>query len=98
MEAFDKNVDKRKITELPWSVYILYSKKFDRKYVGMSASVSARFNEHNSGKVKSTKAFRPWILIYSEPFLNRVIARKKEKFWKSGDGRERIKEMAKKHI
>jgi putative endonuclease len=59
-------------------VYVLKSKRFEKVYVGYSEDLRRRLDEHNSGKVKSTKAFRPWILVYYESYLSKKDARKRE--------------------
>ncbi|WP_325450342.1 GIY-YIG nuclease family protein [Gelidibacter sp.] len=68
-------------------VYILYSPKFDRFYVGMSSSFKDRLKSHNSGQVKSTKAFTPWELFHSEDYPTRIEARFREKYFKTSAGR-----------
>ncbi len=68
-------------------IYILYSKKFDRYYVGMSFNVEDRLKQHNSERVKSTKAFVPWTIIHTEEYKTRIEARKREKYLKSAAGR-----------
>src|SRR5690554_1137262 len=68
-------------------VYVLYSKKFGRMYVGMTVDPTVRLKEHNSGKTRSTKAFVPWELIHSEVYLTRDDAREREKYLKSAAGR-----------
>ena len=76
-----------------WYVYTLYSKEFDRIYIGMSEDPVKRLAEHNSGKTTSTKPYRPWIKIYEE-FVGEIkAARKREKQLKSGSGREFIKDL-----
>ena len=67
-------------------VYILYSIKFGRFYVGMSKNIERRLKEHNSGNVKSTKAFIPWELVFQEEHETRIKARKREKYLKSAAG------------
>jgi len=67
--------------------YIIYSKNFNRYYVGLSSDVSQRLKSHNAGKVKSTKAFTSWKLVYVEKFDTRIEARKREKYLKSAAGR-----------
>ena len=69
-------------------VYVLYSVKFNRRYVGMTNNIDRRLNEHNNGRQRSTKAFKPWIIIHSEQFETRLEARKREVYLKSGIGRE----------
>lgn len=41
-------------------VYINYSEKFDKFYVGQTENFEARLKLHNSGLVKSTKPYTPW--------------------------------------
>ncbi len=73
-------------------VYAIKSEDSGRIYVGMSLDPKRRLKEHNSGKVFSTKGFRPWILIFFENCgTKRTYARKREKYWKSGIGKEKLK-------
>ncbi|MBS3920000.1 MAG: hypothetical protein KG012_14055, partial [Deltaproteobacteria bacterium] len=58
-------------------------------------SADNRLKSHNAGKSKSTKAGRPWRLIYEEQTSDYTGARKKEIFMKSGVGRRWIKESFK---
>ncbi|MBZ9627431.1 GIY-YIG nuclease family protein [Psychroflexus sp. CAK57W] len=75
-------------------VYVLYSFKFDRYYVGMTERLKERLSEHNQGNTKSTKAFVPWIIVHQEVFETRLLARSREKYLKSAAGRR----WRKKHI
>ena len=72
-------------------VYVLKSINNYRFYVGMTESVERRLKEHNSGKTKSTKGYRPWQLFFFEEYPNREEARQREKYLKSGVGKEYIK-------
>ena len=74
-------------------VYVLYSPKHNRTYTGLTANVQKRLSQHNLKHNKSTKAFGPWILIYQEEFKTRIEARKREKYLKSGIGREFVKTL-----
>lgn len=66
--------------------------KDNRIYVGMSKHPEKRIKEHNDGQVFSTKGFRPWIWMFSESCgTDRVYARVREKYWKSGIGKEKLK-------
>ncbi|MBN1953334.1 MAG: GIY-YIG nuclease family protein [Bacteroidales bacterium] len=49
--------------------------------------------EHNSGYTKSTKPYGPWKLIYSEVCESRSEARKREKYWKAGSEKEKLKKL-----
>lgn len=53
-----------------------------------------RLAEHNSGKNKSTRYMTPWSLVYCEEFKTLSDARARERFFKSGKGREFIKSRA----
>ena len=51
---------------MKYIVYAIKSELDGRVYVGFSADVDKRLKEHNSGKTKSTKGFRPWFIIFTE--------------------------------
>ncbi|MBK7433155.1 MAG: GIY-YIG nuclease family protein [Chitinophagaceae bacterium] len=74
-------------------VYAIRSEKDGRIYVGMCSNVEVRLKEHNAGKTKSTKGYRPWELLYTEKVSNRLDARKREIYLKSGIGKEFLKSM-----
>ena len=78
-----------------YTVYAILSLKDGRIYVGFSSNIERRVNEHNAGKTKSTKGFRPWKLFFTENVDSRIEARKREKYWKSGTGKEQLKELVK---
>ena len=73
-------------------VYVLWSEKSKRKYVGMTESLENRLKEHNVGKTISTKTFIPWKIIYTEEFDTRVGARTREKYFKTAAGRRFLKQ------
>ncbi len=73
-------------------VYILKSEKDNKLYVGKTKDLRRRFSEHNSGKVISTKKRRPFELLFYEAFKNKTDAGKDELFFKSGYGREVVKD------
>jgi len=73
-------------------VYILRSRKDNNVYIGITSDIERRLKQHNSGKNLSTKYRTPFDLIYSEKTKNRVDARNREKYFKSGVGREWIRD------
>lgn len=75
-------------------VYILKSLRTGEFYKGLTSDLDRRLQEHLSGKSFSTKSMQPLKLIYVEICQSRDEARKKEKFFKSGFGREIIHELA----
>jgi len=79
-----------------YSVYILRSLKDHKRYIGMTERpLSERIREHNSGLVKSTRNRRPLQYSYHEEFSTKNEAMKREKFFKSGKGREYLKSIGK---
>lgn len=75
---------------MSYFVYILKSLKDGRCYTGMTNDLVWRLKEHNQGKMSTpfTLSRGPFRLIHAEECVDRVEARKREKFWKSGEGRE----------
>ncbi len=76
-------------------VYILISLKDKKSYIGYTTNLKKRIYYHNKGFNKSTKNRRPFKIIYSEAYINERDARKREKFFKTGHGREEIKKILK---
>ena len=74
-----------------FTVYAMYSMVDGRIYVGFTSDVNKRVKQHNSGVTKSTKGYRPWKMFYSEPVETREEARIREKYLKSGIGKEFLK-------
>ena len=71
-------------------VYLIWSDKSKRSYVGQTQDIENRLKRHKSGLVRSTKAYRPWKLIFKEEFRDRAEAMKKELWLKSPGGRKWI--------
>ncbi|MGO4911935.1 GIY-YIG nuclease family protein [Leeuwenhoekiella sp. W20_SRS_FM14] len=69
-------------------VYILYSKEFKKNYTGVTTYLISRVKSHNELANKGwTKAYRPWMVIHIEVFNSKKEALKRERFFKSGQGR-----------
>lgn len=76
-----------------FQVYILKSKKNSRYYIGCSKNLKIRLESHNEGKVKSTKAYRPWETVYTERYKIKSQAYKRElqiKSYKSGEAFKKL--------
>ncbi len=72
-------------------LYILKSYNFGRRYIGITGNIDTRLSKHNSGGVRSTKAYRPWVLAYKEEFETKKKARIRElELKKSGNKREEV--------
>jgi putative endonuclease len=76
-------------------VYVLYSKKLNKKYIGRTGNLKSRMEEHNNGKVPFTSRGLPWVFIHYQAFLYKDDAVAEELFLKTGKGRERIKFLLK---
>ncbi|MEW5841892.1 MAG: GIY-YIG nuclease family protein [Bacteroidota bacterium] len=73
--------------------YILESKSvtsdFSRRfYYGHCEEINTRLKRHNSGRVSSTKAYRPWVVHYFERYTTKSEAYKREMFFKSSEGKK----------
>ncbi|TAL20712.1 GIY-YIG nuclease family protein [Patescibacteria group bacterium] len=79
-----------------WHVYILQSLKSGRYYIGLTCNVQTRLHQHNAGATKSTKPYRPWILIHVESFPAKCEARKRELQLKRMKGGMGFKQLIKK--
>jgi len=69
-------------------VYLLQSiRNPDQRYVGITAHLKKRFQEHNAGKSPHTSRHRPWELVAAVRFENDARAAAFEEYLKSGSGR-----------
>ncbi len=74
-------------------VYILKSNKDGNLYTGCTNNVKQRLALHNAGKIFSTKLRKPFKLIFYEAFISKQDAFKREKWLKTGWGRNQISTM-----
>ncbi len=74
-------------------VYILFSQKLNKYYVGSTPDLDRRFTEHNRGKEKFTKTGVPWVLVYQEIFEELKDARKRESYIKRMKSRTFIEKL-----
>ncbi|MGW8314713.1 MAG: GIY-YIG nuclease family protein [Bacteroidales bacterium] len=73
-------------------VYVLYSISHRRFYFGSSENPLKRLKSHNDPRNKGwTKRYAPWKLIYTEEFMNKRDALIKERWLKTGTGRDFVK-------
>ena len=74
-------------------VHVIRSQKDSKLYTGMTNNLKRRLDEHNLGMLStpSTHGRGPFVLIHQESFTTRGEAREKEKWLKTGAGREWIK-------
>jgi putative endonuclease len=78
--------------------YVIQSEKDKRFYTGFTRDLRNRLNEHNSGKVASTKNRGPFTLVYYEACLNEQDATAREKYLKSGMGKRYLRNRLKRFL
>jgi putative endonuclease len=59
-------------------VYILYSEKCDRHYIGYCHDMALRLDRHNSGMVTATRNCRPYVVKGTKVFSKEQEARREE--------------------
>jgi putative endonuclease len=59
-------------------LYILFSQKLNKYYIGSTPDLERRIAEHNRGKDKFTKTGVPWVLVHKEVFEELKEARQRE--------------------
>ena len=77
---------------LAYHVYVLVSESTGRRYVGQTDEVERRVREHNRPEHNvrkfTSRHAGPWKLIHREAFDTRSEAMRRERWLKSGQGRE----------
>jgi putative endonuclease len=74
-----------------FTVYALYSPKYDKIYVGYTSNLEQRLLSHNKlGKKGWTIKYRPWEVVFTEEFETKKEAMKREKQLKSAKGRQYV--------
>jgi putative endonuclease len=69
-------------------VYVLWSNKLKKRYIGHTKDLARRMAEHNHGYSKFTKAGSPWVLVHQEDYSSKSDAYKCERYLKTGVGRK----------
>ena len=72
-------------------VYALSSLTRKYIYVGLTNSLERRVKQHQNGREQTTAPYRPFRLIHAELYATRKTAREREKYLKSGIGKEFLK-------
>ena len=76
-------------------VYILKSLNDGKLYIGYTNNLRRRIIEHNKQENLSTKSRTPFQLVYYEAHRNKIDAENREKFFKTGWGRQYIQKNLK---
>lgn len=76
-------------------VYVLRSKKNGKKYVGFTeGSIEERLKQHRSGSTQWTRQNTPFDLVYQEVVADKSTALRRERFFKTGQGRRFIERVS----
>ena len=74
-------------------VYVLKSQRDGSLYVGSTNDVASRVIRHNKGEYRYTKGHRPWEAVYHEEYMTRSEAVIRERYLKTGIGRQELKKF-----
>ena len=75
-------------------VYALYSRDFDKIYIGSTSNLEGRLNSHNHPANHGwTARFKPWTLLYSEAYTSKSEALHREREFKTARGRVFIRNL-----
>jgi putative endonuclease len=80
---------------MQYFVYVLENQADQSWYVGFTTNPEERITQHNKhagGQYTKNKIGR-WVLIYCEIYLDKLDAVKREKFLKSGSGRNFLRKQ-----
>ena len=78
--------------------YVLRSFKDNQYYTGFTKDLRQRFEQHQKGRIDSTKDRRPLELIYYEACLDQNDATKREKYLKTHNGKMFLKKRLKSYL
>jgi len=74
-----------------YTVYVLYSPKYEKIYIGYTANLEQRMLSHNELGTKGwTIKYRPWVIVFTEEFETKPEAIAREKKLKNASNREKI--------
>ncbi len=62
-------------------------------YAGITSRLEKRVREHNAGRTRADAGKGPFELVYKESCADHKAARGREKFLKSGAGREWLRQI-----
>ena len=78
--------------------YVLHSMSDMKFYTGYTKDLKLRYEQHNNGLVESTKDRRPLKLIYYEACFDQEDALKREKYFKTIQGKMFLKRRLKSYL
>ncbi len=76
-----------------WCVYVLRSLSNGRLYTGSTNNIERRLKEHAAHASTYTRYTGPYDLVYKEEQPDRLSARRRERYLKTGRGREELRRL-----
>ncbi|MCX7862854.1 MAG: GIY-YIG nuclease family protein [Bacteroidales bacterium] len=67
-------------------MYIMYSFRCNKSYVGVTSNLIERFRSHNVLGKGWTMKHRPWVVVHVEFFDSKEEATRRENYFKRGSG------------
>ena len=74
-------------------VYVMRSEVTGRLYTGSTGDLDDRLRRHNTGECKATRHGVPWALVHAETLATRAQAVRRERYFKTGRGREELQTL-----
>ncbi|OGK10445.1 hypothetical protein A2767_01150 [Candidatus Roizmanbacteria bacterium RIFCSPHIGHO2_01_FULL_35_10] len=84
--------------KLLYCVYILFSLKDNKFYIGYTTNLHERLTSHITGNSKSTEPRRPFTLLFCEYYLSKHDATRREKYFKTTAGKKTLRIMLKESL
>jgi putative endonuclease len=79
--------------EEKYFLYIIWSEKLKKYYIGSSANPEKRLSEHNSGKAIFTRKGVPWKMVLTELCSSKKEAQERERYIKRMKSRKYIEDL-----
>jgi predicted GIY-YIG superfamily endonuclease len=72
---------------MKWVYFLQSVKNPDQNYVGITSELNERLQDHNWGRSRHSRKYRPWKIIVALQIHDDSKAKDFEKYLKSGSGR-----------
>jgi putative endonuclease len=70
------------------TIYVIQSSENGKRYVGITENLDRRLMEHRSRSSKAGQLLGTFTILHTETAPDYTVAREREKYLKSGSGRE----------
>ena len=87
-----------KMKKLLYCVYVLYSLKDNKFYIGYTTNLHERLTSHIQGNSLATEFRRPFTLLFCEYFLSKHDATRREKYFKTTPGKKALRIILKESL